>query len=177
MMNDGALKPNHAMDGKRAPDFKLPCDTGEIFILSDFLKKPTVTSPLVLYFYPKDMTSGCTKEACDFQDAFLHNKDIALVGISRDHILSHQKFKAKYNLTFPLLSDEEGDVCQKYGVWVEKSMYGRKYFGIERSTFVIDEKGVILKSWRKVSIKNHVNEVLTFLCLAPTLTKNTMATD
>lgn len=177
MMNDGALIPNNATDGKRAPDFKLPCDTGEFFILSEFLKKTTLKHPLVLYFYPKDMTSGCTQEACDFQEALLHNNDITLVGISKDSITSHQKFKAKYNLAFPLLSDETGDVCQKYGVWVEKSMYGRKYFGIERSTFVIDAKGVILKSWRKVSIKNHVHEVLAFLCLAPTLMKNTMTAD
>jgi len=144
--------------GDVAPDFKLPCDTGEFFHLRDH-----INVPLILYFYPKDMTSGCTQEACDFRDALLHATGLNVVGISRDSVKSHQKFKEKYSLSFPLLADEEGEVCQSYGVWVEKSMYGKKYFGIERSTFLIGTDGLIKNIWRKVSVKNHVAEVLKAL--------------
>lgn len=146
------------MEGVMAPDFTLPSDSGERFHLKDHLQ-----TPLILYFYPKDMTSGCTQEACDFRDALLHQKSLHIIGISRDSIKSHQKFKEKYSIPFPLLSDETGEVCQKYGVWVEKSMYGKKYFGIERSTFIINEEGLIMHVWRKVSVKNHVNDVMKAL--------------
>lgn len=140
-----------------APDFSLESDDHKIITLAS-LKGKTV----VLYFYPKDNTTGCTKEACDFRDAFpnFSSTNATILGVSRDSLKSHKNFKDKYNLTFPLLSDEDGAVCQAYGVWVEKSMYGRKYFGIERSTFLIDSKGIIRKIWRKVKVPGHTQEVL-----------------
>lgn len=118
--------------------------------------------PLVLYFYPKDDTSGCTAESCAFRDALPNfSKAMAeIIGISRDSVASHDKFKAKYGLTFPLAADEEGKVCEAYGTWVEKSMYGRKYMGIERSTFLIDAKGVVRNVWRKVKVPGHAEAVL-----------------
>jgi len=118
--------------------------------------------PVVLYFYPKDDTSGCTAEACAFRDSLPDFSKVkaAIVGISRDSVESHDKFKKKFGLTFPLVSDEDGKVCEAYGTWVEKSMYGRKYMGIERSTFLIDEKGVIRGIWRKVKVPGHAEEVL-----------------
>lgn len=147
-------------EGSKAPDFKLPSDTGEAVSLKDF-KGRTV----VLYFYPKDATSGCTKEAIDFRDALTRfkRKDAVVLGVSRDSIQSHRKFKEKQSLNFPLLSDEEGAVCAKYGVWVEKSMYGRKYMGIERTTVVIDGDGRIAKIFPKVKVTGHVAEVLAAL--------------
>lgn len=143
--------------GDLAPNFTLPMDGGKIVTLSELIGKK-----VILYFYPKDDTSGCTKEACSFRDnksKFDQNNAI-IIGISKDSIKSHEKFKEKEGLNFILASDEKGEVCEKYGVWVEKSMYGRKYFGIERSTFLIDEKGRIDKIWRKVSVPGHVEEVL-----------------
>ena len=109
---------------------------------------------VVLYFYPKDDTPGCTAEACAFRDALPDFSKVkaAIIGISRDSVASHAKFKTKFGLPFPLASDEDGKVCQAYGVWVEKSMYGKKYMGIERSTFLIDAKGVIRNVWRKVKV-------------------------
>ncbi len=126
--------------------------------LSDFKGKKNV----VLYFYPKDNTPGCTQEACDFRDHLTRaqNQDTVVLGISRDSLKSHVKFSEKYQLPFPLLSDPEGEVCQKYGCWKEKSMFGKKYFGIERSTFLIDKKGMLKGIWRKVKVKGHVDEVL-----------------
>jgi len=143
--------------GDKAPSFTLPADGGGEVSLKD-LKGKTV----VLYFYPKDDTSGCTAEACAFRDALpdFSKVDAEIVGISRDPVKSHDKFKAKYDLPFPLASDEDGKVCEAYGTWVEKSMYGRKYMGIERSTFLVDGKGVIRNVWRKVKVPGHADEVL-----------------
>ena len=145
------------IEGKKAPSFSLPADNGETISLKD-LKGKTV----VLYFYPKDMTPGCTEEACDFRDReskFKKAKTVIL-GISRDSLERHAKFKKKYALTFALLSDEDGKVCQAYGVWKEKSLYGRKYMGIERTTFVISPTGKINKIFSKVKVKGHSDLVL-----------------
>lgn len=146
--------------GDPAPNFTLPTDEGTSLTLSDLLGKK-----VVLYFYPKDATPGCTTEACSFRDEkpkFDKNNTVIL-GISKDSLKSHTQFKQKEQLNFTLLSDETGEVCEKYGVWKEKSMYGRKYFGIERSTFVIDPHGKITAIWRKVSVPGHVEEVLQSL--------------
>ena len=143
--------------GDKAPDFTLPSDGGGKVSLKALKGKA-----VVLYFYPKDDTSGCTAESCAFRDALPNFSKVkaAIVGISRDSVTSHDKFKAKYGLTFPLASDEDGKVCEAYGTWVEKSMYGRKYMGIERSTFLIDAKGVVRNAWRKVKVPGHAKEVL-----------------
>ena len=143
--------------GDKAPSFMLPTDGGGTVSLKD-LKGQTV----VLYFYPKDDTSGCTTEACAFRDALPDFSKVkaAVIGVSKDPVTKHDKFKEKYELNFPLGSDEEGKVCDAYGTWVEKSMYGRKYMGIERSTFLIDGKGVIRAVWRKVKVPGHIEEVL-----------------
>jgi len=143
--------------GDKAPGFTLPTDGGGEISLSDFKGKP-----VVLYFYPKDDTSGCTAEACAFRDALPDFSKVKaqVIGISRDPVKKHDKFKEKYALNFPLASDEEGEVCEAYGTWVEKSMYGRKYMGIERCTFLIDGKGVIREVWRKVKVPGHAEEVL-----------------
>lgn len=142
--------------GDQAPDFTLPTD-GEGNITLSELKGQKV----VLYFYPKDDTPGCTQESCDFRDNLsqFNALNTAIIGISKDSVAKHDKFKAKYDLTFPLASDETGDVCENYGVWVEKSMYGKRYMGIERSTFLIDEEGKFAKIWRKVKVPGHVDEV------------------
>lgn len=130
--------------------------TEKTFSLSDFLGKT-----VVLYFYPKDNTSGCTQEACDFRDNFNRLMPNAVViGVSPDSIKSHMKFKEKQGLNFILLSDTEHALAEAFNVWGEKSMYGRKYFGIIRSTFILDETGNVVKEWRKVKIKGHVEEVL-----------------
>jgi len=146
--------------GDAAPPFKGPTTTGESVALKDFKGKK-----LVLYFYPKDNTSGCTKEACDFREnlARVKRKGAAVLGVSPDTVASHQKFTEKYNLTFPLLSDPDQAIAKAYGVWVEKSLYGRKYMGIERTTFVIDEKGRIARVFPKVKVAGHVDEVLAAL--------------
>ena len=143
--------------GDKAPDFTLPADSGGKVSLKE-LKGKTV----VLYFYPKDDTPGCTAEACAFRDALPDFSKVkaAVVGISRDSAASHDTFKKKFKLPFPLASDEEGKVSEAYGTWVEKSMYGKKYMGIERATFLIDAKGVIRNIWRKVKVDGHAEEVL-----------------
>lgn len=143
--------------GDKAPAFTLPTDDGDSVSLAK-LKGRNV----VLYFYPKDDTSGCTAEACGFRDSFpkFGKLDAEVIGISRDSVESHDKFKKKHKLSFPLGSDADGKVTEAYGVWVEKSMYGRKYMGIERATFLIDGKGVVRKVWRKVKVPGHVEEVL-----------------
>lgn len=143
--------------GDNAPDFTLPSDGGTEVSLSAMRGKK-----IVLYFYPKDDTSGCTSQAQQFT---FHNDEFnkagaIIIGVSKDSIKSHDKFKAKYGISFALLSDESLDVANKYGVWVEKSMYGRKYMGMERATFLIDANGKIAKIWRKVKITGHVEEVL-----------------
>jgi peroxiredoxin Q/BCP len=143
--------------GHHAPGFDLPTDGGGRVQLSDFKGKP-----LVLYFYPKDDTPGCTKEAQGFAEAYpeLRTAGVELLGISKDSAASHEKFKAKYDLPFTLASDAEGDVIAAYASWVEKSMYGKKYMGIDRSSFLIDGDGIVRKVWRKVSVSGHVAEVL-----------------
>jgi len=143
-------------EGKKAPDFTAPTDGGGKLKLSDLRGKP-----VVLYFYPKDDTSGCTAEACGFRDssAAFKKLKVQVVGVSKDSVASHDKFKKKYSLTFPLVSDVDGKICGKYGTWVEKSLYGRKYMGIERATFLIDKEGVVAKVWHKVKVAGHVDEV------------------
>lgn len=143
--------------GDQAPEFMLMSDGTQEISLSALKGKK-----VVLYFYPKDDTSGCTAQACDFRDQYpeFSAVDAVVLGLSRDPLKSHGRFRDKYTLNFPLLSDESGEVCQAYGVWVEKSMYGKKYFGIERSTFLIDEVGKITHIWRKVKVPGHIAEVL-----------------
>lgn len=143
--------------GKKAPDFSLKNDENTSISLKDFLGKT-----IVLYFYPKDDTPGCTKEACDFRDSLakLSAAETVVLGISKDTVKSHQKFKEKYQLPFILLADVDKEVCQQYQVLIEKSRYGKKYIGIERSTFLIDAKGVIQAIWRNVKVDGHVDEVL-----------------
>ena len=136
-----------------------PSNDKQEYSLSDFKGKT-----VVLYFYPKDNTSGCTQEACDFRDNFNRLSPLAtVVGVSPDSIKSHQKFKEKENLNFILLSDTDKKLAEFFGVWKEKSMYGKKYMGIERSTFILDKNLNIVKEWRKVKVNGHINEVLSFL--------------
>lgn len=130
-----------------------------VYSINDFNGKKTV-----LYFYPKDNTSGCTQEACDFRDNMNRlTKYADVVGVSPDSIKSHKSFKEKQGLNFPLISDPEHILAEKFEVWKEKSMYGRKYMGIERSTFILDEEGNIEKEWRKVKVKGHIDEVIGYL--------------
>jgi len=145
-----------AVEGSKAPEFDLEADDGRRVKLGDFAGRK-----LVLYFYPKDDTPGCTTEACDFRDAAprFRDMDAVILGVSSDSVESHAKFKAKYGLTFPLLSDPDRSVCEAYGVWKKKSLYGRSFFGIERSTFLIDREGVVARAWRKVRAKGHVEDV------------------
>ncbi len=147
-------------EGDRAPDFALPGDHGSVVRLSDLRGRP-----VILYFYPKDDTSGCTVEACEFRDAMprFESLDAAVFGISPDPVESHKRFSGKFELNFPLLADEDRAVAEAYGVWREKSMYGKKYMGIERSTFLIDDEGVIRRAWRKVTPRGHAAEVATAL--------------
>jgi peroxiredoxin Q/BCP len=142
--------------GGRAPAFTMKTDGGGKISLSELKGKN-----VVLYFYPKDDTSGCTAEACGFRDNLPAFKklDAIVIGVSRDSVESHDKFKKKHDLNFTLGSDDTGKVTEAYGVWVEKSMYGKKYMGIERATFLIDGKGVVRQIWRKVKVTGHVEEV------------------
>ncbi len=146
--------------GKKAPAFSLKDENGKNVSLNDFKGKK-----VVIYFYPKDMTSGCTQEACDFRDALPNFKKVkaTVLGVSIDSTASHKKFADKYELPFTLLSDEKKEVVEKYGVWKEKSMYGKKYMGIERTTFIIDEEGKIQNIFPKVKVAGHVNEVMKIL--------------
>ena len=143
--------------GATAPDARLPTDGGGDLALKDLKGKA-----VILYFYPKDDTSGCTAEAQAFESLRkrFEKAGAAIVGVSRDTVKSHDKFKAKYGLGFPLMADVDGTLCQAYGTWVEKSMYGRKYMGIERATFLIDARGKIRSVWRKVKVPGHAEEVL-----------------
>jgi len=143
--------------GDAAPDFTLPTDGGGELSLKALRGKN-----VVLYFYPKDMTPGCTTEAQDFRDrtqAFAE-ADTVVVGASKDSVKRHDNFKAKHDLDFPLVSDIDGELCEGYGIWVLKKLYGREYMGIERATFLIDKKGVVRQVWRKVKVKGHAEEVL-----------------
>lgn len=143
--------------GKPAPKFKLPASPEGTIALSQFAGKKNV----VLYFYPKDDTPGCTKEACGFRDdlSVFEGLDTVVLGISADPVPAHAKFREKFSLPFPLLSDEDHAVCGKYGTWVEKNMYGRKSMGIQRATFLIDKAGKIAAVWPKVKVDGHVAEV------------------
>jgi len=142
---------------KKAPDFKLKDQNEKEISLSDYKGKN-----VILYFYPKDNTSGCTAEACSFRDDFPKFKkvDAVILGVSPDSVESHKKFVKKYDLNFSLLADENKEVIQKYGVWKEKSMYGRKYMGVERTTYIIDPEGKIKKIFRKVKVQGHNEEVM-----------------
>lgn len=144
--------------GQPVADFTLPSSTGGNISLADYRDKKNV----VIYFYPKDNTPGCTTESCDFRDGNdqLAKRDTVVLGISPDDLTSHEKFINKYDLPFPLLADTELEVIQQFDVWQEKNMYGRKYMGVERSTFLIDKQGKLVQEWRKVKVKNHVQEVL-----------------
>ena len=142
--------------GDKAPDFNLPTDGGGSLSLSDFAGKK-----LVLYFYPKDNTPGCTTQACDLRDAMpdFDKLGVAVVGVSKDSVKKHDNFKAKHTLNFPLIADEDGQMLEAYGVWKEKSMYGKTFMGIERTTFIIDEQGTIRAVFDKVKVKTHIDDV------------------
>lgn len=141
-------------------DFTLPNAQGDLISLSDYRGKK-----VVLYFYPKDSTPGCTTEACDFRDATeaFAAKNTVILGISADSQKRHQNFISKYELPFELLSDVEHTVCEQYGVWQLKKNYGKEYYGIVRSTFLINESGELIQEWRSVKVKDHVAEALSFL--------------
>ena len=144
-------------EGQKAPAFKLQNDEGEWVSLEDYAGRH-----LVLYFYPKDDTPGCTTEACSFRDQFAEFKTrgIEIAGVSADSPDSHKKFKEKFHLNFPLLSDPDKKMMKEYGVWKEKSMYGKKFMGIERTTLMIDEDGKIVKVFPKVKVSDHVEDIL-----------------
>ena len=146
--------------GDQAPTFTLLSSEGKKVSLRDFKGKK-----VILYFYPKDNTSGCTKEACSFQNniALLKKQGLVVLGVSADSVESHAKFAAKYGLQFPLLSDEAKEVLKAYHVWKEKSMYGRKFMGIDRTTYVIDEKGNVSHVFPRVKVDGHVEELLTIV--------------
>ena len=142
--------------GQKAPDFTVSTDAGKKVKISDFKGKK-----IVLYFYPKDDTPGCTKEACAFRDGIseIRKRGAVVLGVSPDSVESHKKFRDKYELNFPLLADTDKKIVEAYGVWKEKSMYGKKYMGVERTTFVIDEAGKISHIFRKVKVEQHYDEV------------------
>lgn len=146
--------------GKQAPSFTAPTNRDELFSFD-----PTLGKPTVLFFYPKDDTPGCTTEACSFRDSYaeFESLGITVIGISPDGAESHKKFAKKYDLPFVLASDTTTEIAQHYGVWVEKSLYGRKYMGVERSSFLVNSAGTVVQEWRKVKPANHVQEVLTFI--------------
>ncbi|MDD9332056.1 MAG: thioredoxin-dependent thiol peroxidase [Wolbachia sp.] len=144
--------------GNSAPDFDLPADSGKNLSLSEFLNKKNI----VLYFYPKDDTPGCTMEAKGFRDKIdeFASLDTVIIGVSKDSVKCHANFKAKYSLPFHLISDENAEMLEKYGVLVEKSMFGKKYMGIERTTFLIEKQGKVAKIWENVKVSGHADEVL-----------------
>ncbi|AZL14962.1 thioredoxin-dependent thiol peroxidase [Rickettsiales endosymbiont of Stachyamoeba lipophora] len=146
--------------GDQVSNFKAIDDQGNSIHYVDLKGKK-----IVLYFYPKDDTPGCTVEAQGFRDAIeeFKTKNVEIIGISKDNTKSHQKFKEKHCLPFTLFTDEDGSICEMFGVWIQKSMFGKKYMGIDRATFIINEQGVIEHEWRKVSVTNHVKEVLSRL--------------
>lgn len=146
--------------GKKAPDFKIIGSDNKEHSLSDYLGKT-----VILYFYPKDNTPGCTTEACDFRDnsANFKDKNAIIIGVSRDSIKTHSNFINKFQLPFLLLSDKEEELCKLYDVIKEKKLYGKTYMGIERSTFIINPEGILTHEFRKVKVKDHVNEILSLL--------------
>ena len=142
--------------GQAAPPFTLPTGDGKSISLADFKGQR-----VLLYFYPKDDTPGCTAQACDLRDNMqkFAKANTVVIGVSKDDVLSHVRFKEKYRLNFLLASDKDTGVCEKYGVWVEKNMYGRRYLGIQRSTFLIDERGIVRGEWRKVNVGSHARDL------------------
>ena len=146
--------------GKTAPDFELEASNGERVKLADYRGKN-----VVLYFYPKDMTPGCTTQACDFRDQHQNFADVnaVVLGVSPDPLSRHEKFIEKHALPFLLLADEDHKVAEAYGVWKLKKNFGKEYMGIERSTFIIDQEGKLVKEWRKVKVKDHVEEALEYI--------------
>ena len=143
--------------GNKAPEFSLYSDEDKLISLNDLRGKR-----VILYFYPKDDTPGCTKEACDFRDniSSFEDKNTIVLGVSKDSVRKHQRFKEKYKLPFTLLADENGDICEAYGVLDKKSLFGKTFLGIQRSTFLIDENGIIQAIWRKVKVNDHLKQVL-----------------
>ncbi|MFA9559217.1 thioredoxin-dependent thiol peroxidase [Evansella sp. AB-rgal1] len=146
--------------GQQVPDLTLKANGGKEISLSDYRGKY-----VVLYFYPKDMTPGCTTEACDFRDNHESFKDVnaVILGVSPDPVARHEKFIDKHDLPFELLADEENQLAEAFGVWKLKKNFGKEYMGIERSTFIIDPEGNLIKEWRKVKVKGHVEEALQYL--------------
>ena len=144
-------------EGDKAPAFAMPTDDG-----GEVSAKSLKGKKAVVYFYPRDNTPGCTKEACDFRDLRrdFQKAGVEVIGVSKDSVKSHAGFRAKQKLNFALGSDADGKVCNAFGAWIEKSLYGRKYMGIERATFLIDEKGVVRKIWHKVKVPGHAKDVL-----------------
>ncbi|MDQ7095370.1 peroxiredoxin [Desulfosporosinus sp. PR] len=149
-------------NGDKAPDFTAEASNGQTIRLSEFQAKG---QKVILYFYPKDMTSGCTAEACDFGRHYLNFTDAnaIIIGVSKDPMSSHHKFIEKFGLPFLLISDQDLEIIKMYGVWKEKSMYGKKFMGVERTTFLIDEQGIIRKIYPKVKVAGHVAQVLSDL--------------
>ena len=147
-------------ENDKAPQFNVPDQNSNNVSLNDYKGKW-----IILYFYPKDMTPGCTTEACNFRDEYsvFQQKGIVILGVSKDSVSKHKKFEGKYDLPFPLLSDENSTICEDYGVWQEKSMYGKKFMGITRATFIINPDGLIAKVYPKVKVKEHVAEILADL--------------
>ena len=147
-------------ENSKSPEFSLPDQEGNYHSLSDYLGKW-----VILYFYPKDMTPGCTTEACNFRDVFAEFKKVnaVILGVSKDKPVTHKKFAEKYRLPFPLLSDEKGKVCNQYGVWRKKKMYGKEVMGIVRSTYLIDPEGIIKKVFPKVQVEEHAQQILAEL--------------
>jgi peroxiredoxin Q/BCP len=143
--------------GDKAPDFTTTTDEGQSLSLKDLQGKK-----VILYFYPKDNTPGCTREACDFRDSLAQfaDQNTVVLGVSKDTVQKHQKFKEKYALPFALLADTNGDICEQYGIINKKSLFGKTFLGIQRSTFLIDETGIIRAIWRKVKVNEHIKQVL-----------------
>jgi peroxiredoxin Q/BCP len=154
------MPPKSVSIDSKVPDFSLPSTGGEPWTVASAKGRN-----LVVYFYPKDNTSGCTREACSFQDNLkaIEKKGAVVVGVSPDGTDSHRKFAEKYELTFPLVSDEKKEIVKKYGVWKEKSLYGKKYMGVERTTFIIDGKGTVSHIFPKVKVDGHTEEILAAL--------------
>jgi len=146
--------------GDKAPDFSLISDQNKLVSLKDLRGKK-----IVLYFYPKDNTPGCTREACDFRDAIcdFQSEQIEIIGISKDHPEKHQQFKQKFNLPFTLLADTQGTTCEAYGIFKKKSLFGKSFLGIQRTTFLIDEQGIIQAIWPNVKVTGHIEKILKTL--------------
>jgi len=146
-----------AVIGEKAPQFTLPASGGRDISLADYIGRK-----VVLFFYPKDLTPACSQQSCDFRDAYadFDTSNTVVLGISIDNLVTHDRFIAKYGLPFELLADPDHEVCELYGVWQLKKLYGREYMGLVRSTFLVDENGLLIREWRNVRVKGHVQAVL-----------------